>query len=73
MITNYFVFRYRENIVIPNNLGPPKIKTNEEKMIESVVESCFFKSFMACVLGKIVENEFQMNIEFNFKLIFFSL
>ncbi|XP_055298847.1 mitochondrial import inner membrane translocase subunit Tim22 [Sitodiplosis mosellana] len=44
-------YRYRENIVIPNNLGPPKIKTNEEKMIESVVESCFFKSFMACVLG----------------------
>lgn len=57
---DYF-FRYRENIVIPNNLGPPKIKTNEEKMIESVVESCFFKSFMACVLGRIVENEFQMN------------
>lgn len=44
-------FRYRENIVIPNMLGPAKIKTNEEKMIESVVESCFFKSFMACVLG----------------------
>lgn len=45
-------FRYRDNIVIPNFMGPPKIKTNEEKMIESVVESCFFKSFMACVLGK---------------------
>lgn len=45
-------FRYRDNIVIPSNFGPPKIKTNEEKMIESVVESCFFKSFMACVLGE---------------------
>lgn len=28
------------------------IKTNEEKMIEATLESCFFKSFMACVLGK---------------------
>lgn len=46
-----FPFRYRENIVIPNFMGPPKIKTNEEKLIESTVESCFFKSFMACVLG----------------------
>lgn len=45
-------FRFRENIIIPSNLGPVKIKTNEEKMIESVMESCFFKSFMACVLGK---------------------
>lgn len=31
--------------------GPVKIKTNEEKMIESAMDSCFFKSFMACVLG----------------------
>lgn len=46
------IFRQRDNIVIPNFMGPPKIQTNEEKMIESVVESCFFKSFMACVLGE---------------------
>lgn len=32
-------------------MGPVQIKTNEEKLIESAVESCFFKSFMACVLG----------------------
>lgn len=44
--------RYRENIIIPSNLGPVKIKTNEEKMIETIFESCFFKSFMACVLGE---------------------
>lgn len=31
--------------------GPVKIKTNEEKMIEAAMDSCFFKSFMACVLG----------------------
>lgn len=45
------ICRHRENIIIPNNLGPVKIKTNEEKMVESVLDSCFFKSFMACVLG----------------------
>lgn len=32
-------------------MGPVSIKTNEEKMVESFFESCFFKSFMACVLG----------------------
>ncbi|KAG4067643.1 hypothetical protein HA402_005415 [Bradysia odoriphaga] len=43
--------RYRENIIIPKNLGPVAIKTSEEKMVESFFESCFFKSFMACVMG----------------------
>lgn len=28
-----------------------QIKTNEEKMMDNVMESCFFKSFMSCVLG----------------------
>lgn len=37
--------------MIPYILGGAKIKTNDEKIIESVAESCFFKSFMACVLG----------------------
>ncbi|XP_030371003.1 mitochondrial import inner membrane translocase subunit Tim22 [Scaptodrosophila lebanonensis] len=43
--------RYRENIVIPKSNGPVKIKTNEEKFIETAVESCGFKSTMACVMG----------------------
>lgn len=38
-------------------MGPVTIKTNEEKLVESVFESCFFKSFMACVLGKIFWTE----------------
>lgn len=53
-LTNYFVgnnYRFRENIIIPKNLGPVKIKTNEEKMVEAAFESCAFKSFMSCVLG----------------------
>ncbi|KAH8337509.1 mitochondrial import inner membrane translocase subunit Tim22 [Drosophila kikkawai] len=43
--------RYRENIVIPSSNGPVKIKTNEEKLIETGVESCGFKCAMACVMG----------------------
>ncbi|KAG7212198.1 hypothetical protein KM043_012538 [Ampulex compressa] len=43
--------RFRDNIIIPRAAGPVKIKTNEEKMIESVMESCVFKSIMSCVLG----------------------
>ncbi|CAH1118538.1 unnamed protein product [Phaedon cochleariae] len=53
-LTKYFVgnnFRYRENIIIPKSVGPVQIKTNEEKMVESFFESCFFKSFMSCVVG----------------------
>lgn len=59
-----FSHRFRENIVIPNILGGAKIKTNEEKMIEGVAESCFFKSFMACVLGNITQIHFSLYIEF---------
>ncbi|KAL1116611.1 hypothetical protein AAG570_005083 [Ranatra chinensis] len=43
--------RYRENITIPRNLGPPVIKTNDEKTVEAALESCTFKSVMSCVLG----------------------
>lgn len=65
-------FRFRENIVIPNHFGPPKILSNEEKMIESAVESCFFKSFMACVLGNLCK---KFNSKKNEKLkgIFFRI
>lgn len=45
------VFRYRENIVIPRTQGPVQIQPNEEKMMESIMESCAFKSFMSCVIG----------------------
>lgn len=51
--------RYRENIVIPKSNGPVKIKTNEEKFIETAVESCGFKCAMACVMGKSLVLHFQ--------------
>lgn len=44
-------YRYRENIIIPKNLGPVVIKTKEEKMIESFFEGCPFKTVMSCVIG----------------------
>ncbi|KAK7788815.1 hypothetical protein R5R35_010485 [Gryllus longicercus] len=43
--------RYRENIIIPRMMGPVKIKSNEEKMIETFFESCTFKTGMSCVAG----------------------
>lgn len=43
--------RYRDSVIIPRNMGPVSIKTNEEKMVEGFFESCGFKSGMACVLG----------------------
>ncbi|XP_043272792.1 mitochondrial import inner membrane translocase subunit Tim22 [Venturia canescens] len=43
--------RFRENIIIPRTVIPMQIKTNEEKTIEAAMESCVFKSLMACVVG----------------------
>lgn len=45
--------RWRDNIIIPRILGPVIIKTNEEKLIESTVESCPFKSLTSCIIGEI--------------------
>lgn len=46
-------YRYRENIIIPRIMGQVVIKTNEEKTIERIIESCAFKSFMSCVIGNL--------------------
>ncbi|CAL7951598.1 unnamed protein product [Xylocopa violacea] len=43
--------RFRENIIIPRTAGPIKLKTNEEKLIESIMESCTFKSIASGVIG----------------------
>lgn len=45
--------RYRENIYIPQVIGNNPFKTNEEKMIESVMESCAFKTAISTVGGTI--------------------
>lgn len=46
-----FICRARENIIIPRTVGPVQIKTDEEKTMDSVMESCVFKSVMSCVIG----------------------
>lgn len=43
--------RYRENIVIPRTQGPVNIRTNEEKTLDKIMESCAFKSVMSLVIG----------------------
>ncbi|XP_017879917.1 mitochondrial import inner membrane translocase subunit Tim22 [Ceratina calcarata] len=43
--------RFRENIILPRTVGPVQLKTNEEKLIESIMESCAFKSIASCVIG----------------------
>ncbi|KAF7987453.1 hypothetical protein HCN44_003215 [Aphidius gifuensis] len=43
--------RFRDNIIIPRGPIPVYIKTNQEKQMEMVMESCLFKSVMSCVMG----------------------
>lgn len=43
--------RFRDNIIIPRTVTNVAIKTNEEKRIESIMESCTFKSIGSCVIG----------------------
>jgi mitochondrial import inner membrane translocase subunit TIM22 len=44
-------FRARDSVIIPRTQGPVTIRTNEEATMDTVMESCFFKSFMSCVIG----------------------
>jgi len=55
--------RFRENIIIPRMLGPVQIKTIEEKRIDSIMESCTFKSVMSCVLGMLLYSSVYANIK----------
>lgn len=45
--------RYRENIIIPRGPAPVHIVTNEEKAMQTFMESCVFKSIFSGVLGKL--------------------
>jgi len=54
--------RYRENIIIPRMMGPVKIKTREEKMVEAAFDSCAFKTVMSCVLGKLAIGMIRLGI-----------
>uniref|UniRef100_A0A8D8QUX5 Mitochondrial import inner membrane translocase subunit Tim22 n=1 Tax=Cacopsylla melanoneura TaxID=428564 RepID=A0A8D8QUX5_9HEMI len=41
--------RYRENIYIPQVIGHNPFKSNEEKIMESILESCAFKTVISTV------------------------
>lgn len=51
LIISFCFFRIRDSVIIPRTQGPVTIKTTEEQTMDSVMESCFFKSFMSCVIG----------------------
>lgn len=42
---------FRENIIIPRMMVPVQIKSNEEKQIERIMESCTFKCIMSGIFG----------------------
>ncbi|KAK7069350.1 Mitochondrial import inner membrane translocase subunit Tim22, partial [Halocaridina rubra] len=39
--------RYRENMIIPRSFAPTVIKSNEEKRVEAIFESCPFKAVLS--------------------------
>lgn len=43
--------RFRENIIIPRTVAPVQIKSNVEKRMETIAESCTFKSICSCFIG----------------------
>lgn len=53
-------YRVRENIVIPRTQGPVNIRTTEEKTLDNIMESCFFKSFMSLVIGYGLGKNFKL-------------
>ena len=66
-LSRYFVgnnTRLRENIVIPRTCGPVAIKTNDEKRVEMVFESCPFKASVSFVLGKYISGQFYIILLF---------
>ena len=53
-LSKYFIgnnCRYRENIIVPRTAGPVQIKSDDEKRVEDLFQSCAFKSLTACVVG----------------------
>ncbi len=72
-LAKYFVgnnARYRENIIIPRSLAPVYIKSREEKLIESTMESCVFKSVVSCALGEfrlrfVIQSQCQRSYYYN--------
>lgn len=43
--------QFREKIMMPTVLGRPVVKTVEEKTLDTITESCVFKSILSGVMG----------------------
>lgn len=43
--------QFREKIMMPTVLGRPVVKTVEEKTLDTITESCAFKSILSGVMG----------------------
>jgi len=42
---------FREKIMMPTVMGRPVVKTLEEKTLDTITESCAFKSILSGVMG----------------------
>lgn len=45
--------QFREKIMMPTVMGRPVVKSVEEKTLETITESCAFKSILSGVMGNI--------------------
>jgi len=43
--------QFREKIMMPTVMGRPVVKTVEEKTLDTITESCAFKSVLSGVMG----------------------
>lgn len=47
--------QFREKIMMPTVMGRPVVKTVEEKTLDTITESCVFKSILSGVMGNYFE------------------
>lgn len=47
---------FREKIMMPTVMGRPVVKTVEEKTLDTITESCAFKSILSGVMGNVNSN-----------------
>lgn len=57
--------QFREKIMMPTVMGRPVVKTIEEKTLDTITESCVFKSILSGVMGNFLEMNIYL-IHFKF-------
>jgi len=61
--------QFREKIMMPTVMGRPVVKSVEEKTLDTITESCAFKSILSGVMGN---NKFKLNDVLLFHLLFLT-